>query len=123
MSFDVSRCLDDQTTSESYETRTVVSVSKIALQQFENRLDTTPVLREKPRKPKEARSKERTDDAWPTPEPPNRGARPCGSAMAEPCRRRGSAIPWPSPSKGRGPPAGSPTARFGDILRRFDMFG
>src|SRR5438270_422410 len=123
ISFDVLRCLEGQTTSESYETRTVVSVSKIASQQFENRLDTTSVLREKPRKPKEARSKERTDDAWPPPGRPNRRARPYGSAMAEPCRHRGSAIPWPSPSKGRGPPAGSPTARFGDILRRFDVFG
>src|SRR2546430_355803 len=123
ISFDVSRCLEGQTTSESYETRTVASVSKRASQRFKNHVDTTSVLREKPRKPKEARSKERTDDAWPTPEPPNRGARPCGSAMAEPCRHRGSAIPWPSPSKSRGRPTGSPTARFGDILRRFDMFG
>src|SRR3954469_6998893 len=123
ISFDVSRCLECQTTSESYEIRTIVSVSKIASQRFENRLDTTSVLREKPQKPKEARSKERTDDAWPTPEPPNRGARPCGSAMAEPCRRRGSAIPWPSPSKGRGPPVGCPTVRFLDTLRRFEVFG
>src|SRR5436190_1792834 len=121
--FDVSRCLAGQTTSESYETRTVASVSKRASQRFKNHIDTTLVLREKPRKPKETRSKERTDDAWPTPEPPSRGARPCGSAMAEPRRHRGSAIPWPSPSKGRGPPAGSPTARFGDILRRFEVFG
>src|SRR4051812_45409881 len=110
-------------TSESYETRTVASVSKRASQRFENHLDLTSVLREKPQKPKRSRSKERTDDEWPTPEPPNRGARPCGSAMAEPCRRRGSAIPWPSPSLGRGPPAGSPTARFDDTSRRFDMFG
>src|SRR5436189_235530 len=113
ISFDVSRCLEGQTTSESYETRTVVSVSKIASQRFKNHIDTTLVLREKPRKPKEARSKEQIDGAWPTPEPPNRGARPCGLAMAEPCRRRGSAIPWPIPIGSRGPPAGSPTARFG----------
>src|SRR3954467_14067794 len=123
MSFDISRCLEDQTTSESYETRTVASVSKRASQRFENHLDPTSVLREKPRKPKETRSKERTDDEWPTPEPPNKGARPCGSAMAEPCRRRGSAIPWPSPRKGRGPHSGSPTVRFGYILRRFEVFG
>src|SRR4051812_18917025 len=123
ISFDISRCLEGQTTSESYKTRTVVFISKIASQRFENHVDTTSVLREKPRKPKEARSKERTDDAWPTPEPPSRGARPCGSAMAEPCRRRGSAIPWPSPHLGRGPHSGSPTTRFGDILRRFEVFG
>src|SRR3954469_4649418 len=55
--FDVSRCLEGQTTSECYETRTVVFVSKIALQRFENRVDTTLVLREKRRKPKETRSK------------------------------------------------------------------
>src|SRR3954469_8281649 len=30
--FDVLRCLEGQTTSESYETRTVVSISKIASQ-------------------------------------------------------------------------------------------
>src|SRR5436189_5172 len=123
ISFDVSRCLEGQTTSESYETRTVVSVSKIASQRFKNHIHTTSVLREKPRKPKESRSKERTDDAWPTPEPPSRGARPCGSARAEPRRHRGSAIPWPSPRKGRGPHAGSPTARFRDTLRRFEVFG
>ena len=52
-SFDVSRCLEGQTTSESYETRTVVSVSKIASQRFENHVGRTSVLREKPRKPKE----------------------------------------------------------------------
>src|SRR5436190_18010613 len=98
-SFDVSRCLEGQTTSESYETRTVASVSKRASQRFENHLDTTSVLREKPRKLKETRSKERTDDAWPTPEPPNRGAWPWGSAMAEPRRHRVSAIQWPCPSK------------------------
>src|SRR5436190_1315305 len=70
------------------------------------------MLREKPRKPKEARSKERTDNAWPTPEPPNRGARPWGSAMAEPCRRRGSAIPWPSPCDEQGTPFWVPDSAF-----------
>src|SRR5436190_2255716 len=43
--------------------------------------------------------------------------------MAEPRKHRGSAIQWPSPSKARGPPVGSPTARFFDILRRFEVFG
>src|SRR5436190_1962977 len=96
--FNVSRCLEGQTTSESYKTRTVVSVSKIASQRFENHFHTTSVLRKKPRKPKEVHPKRQNDDAWPTPEPPSRGARPCGSDMAEPRRHRGSAIPWPSPS-------------------------
>src|SRR5438270_674673 len=40
----VSRCLEGQTTSESNETRTVVSVSKIASQRFKNHIDTTSVL-------------------------------------------------------------------------------
>src|SRR4051812_31457838 len=44
ISFDVSRCLEGQTTSESYETRTVMSVSKIASQRFENHIDATSVL-------------------------------------------------------------------------------
>src|SRR3954470_17708875 len=121
--FDFLTCLEGQTTSESNETRTVVSVSKIASQRFENHVDTTSVLREKPRKPKEARPKGRIDDAWPTPEPPSRGARLWGSAMAEPRRHRGSAIPWPSSLWSRGHPAGSPTARFGDTLRCFEVFG
>src|SRR5205809_222645 len=46
--FDVSKCLESQMTSESYETRTVASVSKRASQRFENHLDTASVLREKP---------------------------------------------------------------------------
>src|SRR3954462_10179619 len=45
--FDVLRCLEGQTTSESDETRTVASVSKIASQRFKNHIDTTSVLREK----------------------------------------------------------------------------
>src|SRR4051812_33204367 len=96
ISFDVLRCLEGQTTSESYETRTVASVSKRASQRFKNHIDTTSVLRENPRKPKEARSKERTDDAWPTPEPPSRGARPWPGA-ADPLlgpRQSVSAIPF-----------------------------
>src|SRR3954465_7030029 len=97
ISLDVLPCLDDQTTSESYETRTVASVSKIASQRFKNCVDPTSVLREKPRKPKDAHAKGRNDDAWPSPEPPNGGARLWGSAIAEPRRQRGSAIQWPSP--------------------------
>src|SRR5204863_8373910 len=76
ISFDVSRCLEGQTTSESYETRTVASVSKRASQRFENQIDPTSVLREKHRKPKEARSKEIGRDAWRKREQPKRGARP-----------------------------------------------
>src|SRR5436189_276364 len=121
ISFDILRCLGGQTTSESYETRIVASVSKISSQRFKNHVDTTSVLREKPRKPKETRSKERTDDAWLTPEPPSRGAWPWGTAMAEPCRSRGLAIPWPSPNKRRGPHSGSPTVPYEHILRRFSV--
>src|SRR3954468_12175586 len=66
--FDVLTCLEGQMNSESYETRTVVSVSKIASQQFKNRIDPTSVLREKPRKPKDARPKGRNDEAWASPE-------------------------------------------------------
>src|SRR2546430_12068910 len=77
---DVSMCLEGQTTSESNKTRTVVSISKIASQRFKNHIDPTSVLREKPRKPKDARRKRRIDDAWPSPEPPageiGYGARP-----------------------------------------------
>src|SRR3954471_6529622 len=81
---DVSRCSEGQTTSESNETRTVVSASKIASQRFENHIDRTSMLREKPRKPKDTHPKGRNDDAWPSPEPPNWGARRWGSAIAEP---------------------------------------
>src|SRR3954465_15963740 len=86
--FDVSRYLEGHTTSESNETRTVVSVSKIASQRFKNHIDRTSVLREKPQKPKDTRPKGRNDDAWPSPEPPNWGARLWGSAIAEPHRHR-----------------------------------
>src|SRR5436190_1292097 len=48
---DVLTCLDDQTISEYYKTKTVESVSKIALQRLKNRADTTSVLREKLQKP------------------------------------------------------------------------
>src|SRR5436189_219751 len=116
-------CLEGQTISESNETRTVASVSKIASQRFKNHIDRTSVLREKPRKPKDTRPKGRNNDAWPSPEPHNWGAWLWGSAIAEPRRRRSSAIQWPSSPRGRGPPAGSPTARFDDPLRRFDVFG
>ena len=121
--FDVLTCLEGQTTFESYETRTVASVSKIASQRFKNHVDRTSVIREKPRKPKDTRPKGRNDDAWPSPEPPNWGARLWGSAIAETRRRRSSAIPWPS-SPGAGDPLqGPPTARFDDTLRHFDVFG
>src|SRR5438270_246344 len=102
---------------------TIVSVSKIAPQRFKNRVDPTLVLREKPRKPKDTHTKRRNDDAWPSPEPPNWGARLWGSAIAKPRRRESSAIPWPS-SPGAGDRLqGPPTAPFDCTLRRFDMFG
>src|SRR3954463_2435081 len=36
---------------------------------------------------------------------------------------KSSAIPWPSSLPARGPPSGSPTARFFDVIRRFEVFG
>src|SRR3954465_14458483 len=95
--FDVLTCLEGQTNSESYKTRTVVSVSKIASQRFKNRVDPTSVLQEKRRKPKDMHTKRRNDDAWPSPEPPNRGARLWGSTIAEPRKHKGSAMGWSSP--------------------------
>src|SRR5436189_170185 len=95
--FDVSKCLESQTTSESYETRTVASVSKRASQRFENHLDTTSVLREKPRKPKERAQKSE-------PTPPGRPPSPPTGELGHVGR------PWPSladtgarPSHGRAP--------------------
>src|SRR4051812_37235190 len=123
MFFDISTCLEGQTTSESCETRTVVSVSKIASQRFKNHIDPTSVLREKPRKPKGARRKRRNDDAWPSPEPPNRGAWLWGSAIAEPRRREGLDIGWSTPPGPGDPLQGPPTVPFDDVLRRFYMFG
>src|SRR5437588_693564 len=105
--FDVLTCLEGQTNSESYETRTVVSVSKIASQRFENRVDPTSVLREKPRKPKDAQRKARTDATRRSPELPSRGARPWSSAIAEPHKHNASAIGWPSP-QGHPPGQGTP---------------
>src|SRR5436190_740319 len=120
---DISRCLEGQTTSESYETRTVVFVSKIASQLFDNHIDTTSLHRQSSPTRRASDLKGRIDDAWPTPEPPSRGARLWGSAMAEPRRHTGSAIAWPSSLWSRGPPAGSPTVRSDDTSRHFEVFG
>src|SRR5438046_2673357 len=68
--FDVSRCLEGQTTSESYETRTVAFVSKRASQRSKNYIHTTSVLREKPRKPKDTRRKGETTAHNRPPSPP-----------------------------------------------------
>src|SRR5436190_554918 len=70
ISFDVSRCLEGQTTSESYETRTVVFVSKIASQRFKNHVHTTSVLREKPRKPRKHAQKSKPTTPGRPPSPP-----------------------------------------------------
>src|SRR3954469_6744330 len=122
-SLDVLPCLDDQTTSESYETRTVASVSKIASQRFENRVDTTSVFREKPRKPKDAHSKAQDEASQPSP-----GGSPTGELGH-------GARPWPRPpvqevggSASRPPGAGDPlqgpqSGPFDDTPRRFAMFG
>ena len=85
-SFDVSRCLEGQTTSESYETRTIVFVSKIASQRFENHVDTTSVLREKPRKPRKHAQKSEPTALGRPPSPPTGELGQWGSAMAEPRR-------------------------------------
>src|SRR4051812_34375358 len=102
--FNVSRCLEGQTTSESYETRTVVSVSKIASQRFENHVHTTSVLREKPRKPKERAQKSEPTTHGRPPSPPTgelgHGGRP-----------------WPSPADaGARPSHGRAPERAGDPL-------
>src|SRR3954463_9095185 len=124
--FDVSRCLEGQTTSESYEIRTVASVSKIASQRFKNHVDLTSVLREKPRKPKDTRRKGETTAHDRPPSPP----------AGEPGY---GGRPWPSPADTRARPshgrttrvtpgAGDPlqvprSALFDDTLRRFEVFG
>src|SRR5438270_583729 len=74
-------------------------------------------------KTKETPSKGRTDAAWPTPEPDRKSAGQGKTAMAELRRQRSTAIPWPSSLEGRGPPSGSPTVRFFDVLLRFEVFG
>src|SRR5436189_198860 len=105
MSFDVSRCLEGQTTSESYETRTFVSVSKIASQRFKNHLDPTSVLREKPRKPrKHAQKSEPTTPGRP-PSPPTGELGHVGR-------------PWPSPADtGARPSHGRAPIRAGAPLQ------
>src|SRR5947208_1760991 len=107
---DVSRCLEGQTTSESYETRTVASVSKRASQRSNNYFHTTSVLREKPRKPKDTRRKGETTAHDRPPSPPagelGYGGRPWLSSAVTRARpshgRAPSVIPW-----GRGPPTES----------------
>src|SRR5436190_166407 len=115
ISFDVLRCFESQTTSESYETRTVVSVSKIASQRFKNHIDPTSVLREKPQKPKDTRRKGETTAHDRPPSPPagepGYGGRPWPSpadTRARPSHGRAPRVtPW-----GRGPPTGSPISPF-----------
>src|SRR5436189_170310 len=103
--FNVSRCLEGQTTSESYKTRTVMSVSKIASQRFENYVHTTSVLREKPRKPrKHAQKSEPTTHGRP-PSPPTGELGHVGR-------------PWPSPADtGARPSHGQAPVRAGDPLQ------
>src|SRR5256886_1828516 len=71
-SFDVLRCLEGQTTSESYKTRTVASVSKRPSQRFKNHVHTSSVLREKPRKPKKRSQKSEPTLPGQTRRPPTR---------------------------------------------------
>src|SRR5204862_348788 len=103
-SFDVSRCLESQTTSESYETRTVASVSKRASQRFENHDHTTSVLREKPRKPRKHAQKSEPTTLGRPPSPPTgelgHGGRP-----------------WPSIADTEARPSNGPApVRLGDPL-------
>src|SRR3954470_685716 len=103
--FDVSRCLEGQTTSESYETRTVASVSKRDSQRFKNHVDTTSVLREKPRKPKKHAQKSEPTTPGRPPSPPT-----------EELGHRGR--PWPSPADiGARPSHGRAPVWAGDPLQ------
>src|SRR5436190_1320039 len=110
-------------TLESYETRTVVSVSKIASQRLKNCLDPTSVLREKPRKPKDTHTNGRNGDRSEERRVGKEGRRRWGPAIAKHRRHRGSAIPCPSYPGAGDPLQGPPTAPFDCTLRRFDMFG
>src|SRR4051812_43133600 len=83
---DVSPCLDGQTTSESNETKSFASVSKIASHRFKNRVDPTSELREKPQKPKDAHSKAQDEASQPSPGGCSAGGLGHG------------ARPWPSPA-------------------------
>src|SRR5437588_669994 len=102
--FDVSRCLEGQTTSESYETRTVASVSKRPSQRFKNHVHTSSVLREKPRKPRKRPQKGE----------PKIGRAP-RSATTEELGHVGR--PWPSSTgKGARPSHGRAPYKPGDPL-------
>src|SRR5438445_700556 len=113
--FDVSRCLEGQTTSEAYKTRTTVSLHDALPIWFENHIDPTSVLREKPQKPKDTRRKGETTAHDRPPSPPTGepgyGGRPWPSpadTRARPSHGRAPRVtPW-----GRGPPTGSPISPF-----------
>src|SRR5438270_825363 len=68
--FDVSRCLEGQMTSESYETRTIASVSKRASQQIGRESCRAIVFREKPRKQKKRAKKSEPTTPGRPPRPP-----------------------------------------------------
>src|SRR5438270_767690 len=103
-SFDVSRCLDDQTTSESYETRTVASVSKRPSQRFKNHVHASSVLREKPRKPRKRSQKSEPTLPGRPPSPPTGELGHVGR-------------PWPSSAgKGARPSHGRAPQKAGDPL-------
>src|SRR4051812_9709417 len=102
--FDVSRCLEGQTTSESYETRTVASVSKRPSQRFKNHVHTSSVLREKPRKPRKRSQKSEPTLPGRPPSPPTGELGHVGR-------------PWPSSAgKGARPSHGRAPHRAGDPL-------
>src|SRR3954464_1326044 len=63
--FDILSHLDDQTTFKLDETRSATSVSERASQRFKNHVDTTSVLQENSKKPKETGQKDPpTDQRW-----------------------------------------------------------
>src|SRR2546430_2446760 len=122
ISFDVLRCLEGQTTSESYETRTVASVSKRASQRFKNHVHTTSVLREKPRNPRTRSQKSEPTTNGRPPSPPTGELGHVGRPWPSPADAQARPSHGPPPGMGTGAHFWSPTARFGDILRRFEVF-
>src|SRR5438445_700555 len=113
--FDVSRCLEGQTTSEAYKTRTTVSLHDALPIWFENHIDPTSVLREKPRKPKDTRRKGETTAHDRPPSPPT-GEPGYGIRRAQiptPVTPRPPMAPAPRKTPwGRGPPTGFPISAF-----------
>src|SRR3954468_18827799 len=74
--FGILPSLDGQTTFKSDETKSATSVSERASQRFKNHVDTTSVLRENFKKPKETGQKDPpTDQQWGQKATPSPGGR------------------------------------------------